>query len=257
MTVAHGVQTTFFSGLLIFAALCSQSALAIVDGEPVQDNSKFASFTVGVRATEGHGKYAACTGVLIASDAVLTAAHCVYKISAPIDVFFGKDWDEESIAVTGVRINPSYNPVDNANDLAVLKLRSQAPLGHVPLRIRIAPLLKGTPVTILGYGFNSYDPNADEPQTLNYINLVVERTDTTNKWINLPIGASGGNSHGDSGGPLIVYSGDEIQLAGICSNMSLRTATTMTPYQGNYVWVAPYLGWLQAAITQLRAQSAQ
>ncbi|MFJ2750943.1 serine protease [Streptomyces sp. NPDC087297] len=84
-----------------------------------------------------------CGGVVVAPTRVVTAAHClgVQVLGGPVEsvadfrVIAGRTElraaDGREIAVRGARVNPAYDPVSNAGDLAVLELAEPMPAHHV------------------------------------------------------------------------------------------------------------------------------
>ncbi|MFJ8565393.1 serine protease [Streptomyces sp. NPDC093514] len=84
-----------------------------------------------------------CGGVVVAPTRVVTAAHCLgaQVLGGPVEsvadfrVIAGRTElraaDGREIAVRGARVNPAYDPVSNAGDLAVLELAEPVPAHHV------------------------------------------------------------------------------------------------------------------------------
>lgn len=105
-----------------------------------------------------------CTGALIATDLVLTAAHCVYDDKgAPVDpaemTFRAGFADGQSIAESGVLrtvAHPDYNPLtpvspDNVrHDVAILQLATPIPAAVAAPFTIVAPG-KGDTVSVVSY----------------------------------------------------------------------------------------------------------
>ncbi|MFD3544651.1 serine protease [Streptomyces sp. NPDC058655] len=84
-----------------------------------------------------------CGGVIVGPTTVLTAAHCLGRevLGGPVEsvtdlrVVAGRTelrgTDGREIAVRGARVNPAYDPVSNAGDLAVLELAEAVPAHQV------------------------------------------------------------------------------------------------------------------------------
>jgi len=108
-----------------------------------------------------------CTGVLIATDLVLTAAHCIY------DKQSGTEWPAEALsfhagwrdgaaiaerAVAGFAAHPQYDPkigltIDNLRtDVALLKLQSAIPAATAAPFVLHGAAQTGQRVSVVSYG---------------------------------------------------------------------------------------------------------
>jgi hypothetical protein len=96
-----------------------------------------------------------CTGVLIAPDVVLTAAHCaVLHPAHDVEVFSGDDARDGGtfVAVSTARVHPSYDAATDAHDLALLRLAT--PLAATPATIARSGVdaLVGATARVVGFG---------------------------------------------------------------------------------------------------------
>ncbi len=98
----------------------------------------------------------ACTGVAIAPDLLLTAAHCVMKGGKFRVAAF--DGNRPAIKpVLSVAAHPQYAPREDAPDVALVKLATNPPpnLLPVPLSDRRAPISVGDHFIVAGFGVST------------------------------------------------------------------------------------------------------
>lgn len=108
---------------------------------------KTAESVVPVVSSDGeHTGY--CTGVVLAKDVVLTAAHCLHSI--PSLLKDGELHPGSSVAVDGK--DAEVLRANTVLDLALLKVRG---LGGTGVPIRITDVAVGMPVAVGGYAFGS------------------------------------------------------------------------------------------------------
>lgn len=157
----------------------------MVGGAPAPDDRAVLDIAVRGRVL--------CSGVLIAPDLVLTAAHCLPQ---PGGVATIEDVTAGGARVASTRIHPSYDPVSGADDVAVARLEEDVE-GVTPLgwsREALSAQARGAEVRIVGFG---------EPQPgLRYsgtarVGAIGERDFALEAGPSLPC-------TGDSGGPVLL-----------------------------------------------------
>ncbi len=76
-TLARTAKAAAILASAALAVLSIAPAGAIINGKPVNESDAYAHAVVGVVPLDKYDHPGACTGILIAPRAVLTAAHCL------------------------------------------------------------------------------------------------------------------------------------------------------------------------------------
>ncbi len=246
------------------------SSASIIGGKKIQADDVIGKSTVALIAdiitTDGKRGQGICTGSLLRSNVVLTAAHCIPQgpevKEASIYVVFGKDLRKENEVkvrlVTDYVIHEKYGKAnlsgEDDNDIALLKFSGDLPEGY-----QLAELLQNdslvqptTKVTLAGYGFvwtdgeESYSDNTLRKVEVN----VIENFGHTEVVLDQSRGR--GACHGDSGGPAFLEVDGKQLVWGITSRGGGLDGVDDCSYFSIYTKVNPHLEFIDLALQKLQ-----
>jgi secreted trypsin-like serine protease len=208
-----------------------------------------------------------CSGTLVSSNVVLTAAHCViseenvlHNPSRYVVVTGNTDWAAEPrtvSTVTRIAVPAGYHYSGlyaYDHDAAVLQLTS--PVTAPSVRLATTAPIGGTGVTIVGWGRRS--PEVQPPTSLGYGNTVVQSMaycaehvsgfDMAAEFCSLDYPTYyQAPCHGDSGGPFLSWAGSEWIEVGIVSHGAEECPTTL-PAVGTRV--DAFASWITTKINE-------
>jgi hypothetical protein len=258
------------TAFVTLSVIAAPHAGAILNGYKTS-NSKFPWAVAVITKVGTH--YSKCTGVLIQPSVVLTAGHCEVSSGTKVysdlaETFLGLPADHS----TGLSQAPitRYNPHDESNDIAILKLASSLP--GTPLPPSSITPRPGAWLTAVGFGcdatVNACEANCGpthtstspgycfaEPGNYNGVGLravalqVVSsgcRGATSTRFCTYGGGAS--IMHGDSGGPVMLQNGRQWQLVGITNTDTYVDTTTGTKFHDGVTSIASELGWINSVL---------
>jgi len=175
-----------------------------------------------------------CTGVLITSSTVLTAAHCVTPGARHV-----------TSAFTGTAtVHPQWTG-GAAHDLAVVKTLDKVGRPHARLRTTTP---EGAAITLVGYGKTVYGGVQDGVKRYGY--NVIDRVDANSFFYDTslasPAPEEAATCSGDSGGPAFLRT-DETCVVGITrgQNATAATACTAAGEEWRHTRVDVDLVWLE------------
>lgn len=183
-----------------------------------------------------------CGGVLIATDWVLTAGHCVWQAgsegtrpTSSIEVAVGaydlNNYRGTRREVITIIAHPGFNPDTLDNDIALLRLATPSDQPTVPIftgasREHIGTTLEGETSTLIGWGQDSTERTY--PHILQEVDLPIVEPGLCNDQFNTTLAGSqlcagfaegGGKDvcNGDSGGAMMVQIDNEWTHVGLVS----------------------------------------
>ncbi|CAF0941439.1 unnamed protein product [Adineta steineri] len=193
-----------------------------------------------------------CAGSIIASDLVVTAAHCIYSeiltlskltLIAGSNLLSATDKQGQIRSVHEVFIHPQYDNRLTLNDIAIIRLSKPFNMSDSRLAAICLPNAvtaeenaisedpkPGTNLVVVGWGVTE-SGSGIKSKTLQQVTVQAVASNSTdcttstgdmvNSTLTFCAGVAGGGKdscQGDSGGPLMAFVTDHWELVGITSN---------------------------------------
>jgi secreted trypsin-like serine protease len=234
-------------GAVILCTMLPGPAIALVGGAQLAQGN-VAQNVVLIRSARG----ARCTGIVLAPDIVLTAAHCTSD-ATELTVYRSAEAGAESYKVIAVAAHPQYDARGYAKsqaavDLALLKLA--LPLSDpVPVAMRDRVPLPGERFLVAGFGDAAAGTSAGLGALQTATLSVIGEPSSLQLRLADPASHGGavaglGSCRGDSGGPVFEWSSGRFVLVGVLSwsngpNMSTGCGgiTGVTPIARRRQWI--------------------
>ncbi|MFM6928032.1 MAG: S1 family peptidase [Bdellovibrio sp.] len=222
------------------------SAYAVFGGATVKSADPIYVSAVGIYNKETGST---CSGVLLSSRLVLTAAHCLTEDRGNIRLFFGENVSSSPTrrVADGVR-HPEYRDDSTGthrHDLAIIKIRGSAPEGFVPAKFleNIEALENLAPTWVAGYG--TKDAKLDiGMRILRKTLLPIRDVHFSESEVSLIQTPDYGVCVGDSGGPSYIFVGDQVYVWGIAHKV-YAYGGNVCMFGSAYTRVDYYRDWIE------------
>ncbi len=197
-----------------------------------------------------------CSGVLIAPQVVLTAAHCVHR-AAGVAIYVPGDGTPKLIEASTVTMHPGYVPDairtrKRSIDLALVRTSGTLPGFLSPVAIDSQSRYKdGDALMIAGFGLQREGVENSAGQLRSARIIVREPLSSILLWAKPARKGIGGACTGDSGGP--VFSADATRLVAI-TTWSRGTGKRRCGELTQGVLVAPQRNWIDATLAKWGAR---
>lgn len=241
----------------------------IVGGQVSSPSSVGFKSTVGLVLSSERGT-SICTGTLVSSELVITAAHCIKKSIARV-VYFGsnlrnyRDDTENVREITEQLAHPGFAYIDQDpnHDIGWVKFSGGVPEGFAPVKVykgNVQSLVKKD-VVLAGFGKTDDETKLGPSGYHNHVNTIINSYINNDKYKSLLImGPTFGKGacKGDSGGPAYVTLKNELYVVGATHGVNDELMPEIPndendPDYGKmcvyghsiYVAVTDYLGWFE------------
>jgi secreted trypsin-like serine protease len=224
----------------------------IVNGKSVSAKNVLGHSVVALVSENEKGE-SLCTGSLISSGVVLTAAHCVehnpksMKIIFALDVHKAKESSMRDVDKFVKNPNWTHHLDSGEGDLALVHFKGNVPAGYVPLKLAPEKLeLKiGKKITIIGYGVTDGESKTNSGKLRQTSSEIIDRKSETEM---VTDGQQSSVCFGDSGGPAVIKNGKDIFQWGVASSVTNRDCTEASIHTE----VMPYRDWIASALKKFR-----
>lgn len=192
------------------------SQAAVVGGDPDPGDPAVVALVARRTRCEAQDLALLCSGTLIASRVVLTAAHCldVFGEDGQYEVSFGAQLGTGRFAlVTSARRHPAYDPATHEHDLALLRLAEPVDVAPAALPAALLQPATAEAVRVVGFGTAAAGQLATGEKRSGWMSIgEVTSTGVTTA----PSPAM--SCTGDSGGPVFATVGGQEVLLGVTAS---------------------------------------
>lgn len=256
--------------------ICPLISSRIYGGQTMQTVDPLAKSIVGIIRFGGKDGGMLCTGVIISKDTILTAAHCAVGKAKDFRIVFHTslirpDCPSSEVVrdVEEILVHEDYKAgakMMKSNDIALIKLKSQIPLGYTPMKLMSDyTKVDNSSVIVAGFGVSASKQKDYGILKRTRISRLteVERQDRIHSltWNDpaLVFDQSHGSGicQGDSGGGAFMQVGDEYRLIGIASVVISTENSEPCSQLSAHMNVRYYWSWIRDGIKKLHPKESK
>ncbi len=237
----------------------------IVGGNRIQQSDYDSKYVMMLNAFEGE-KLHICTAAAIASDVLLTAAHCITNsaedsfvtLYSGLSCESGFDLRKNTVKVSRFVVNEEFDQNLVAHkasklkgDLALVFLKEDLPSDYPVYKIADPKKISKSALYFYGYGSVGYDKKGAGLLRKTQVSSLMYEILEDDKKIAVDQSNGAGVCTGDSGGPGLVNIDGELQILGVNSYVSNGDDQgDLCRNKSSLVLVDSYRGWIEKKMNQ-------
>lgn len=228
----------------------------IIGGNKVLATDVDSKSTAMIISTERNtGNSFVCTATPITPRTLITAAHCLDRASKVTAVFYvdlscesGFRFSRDAVRAVEFRWHPLYDPNSmNSNnpDIGLVHLAADIKPGYPIYKINTSPETLNSDLLLYGYGITS--SNGTDSTILRKVSLSREEYSFEMKSIIIPNNGVRGICLGDSGGPGLVSSNGELQIATV-NSFGYGPRNDVCGGRSSLILIHPFMSWVEQSL---------
>ncbi|GIL17533.1 MAG: serine protease [Oligoflexia bacterium] len=238
-----------------------ESSEGIIGGSVVDSTDPLSQSTVALMDISSGSL---CTGTIVASNLVLTAAHCTSSDPTSTVVIFSTTLPDSIYDIMGKTIrhvvggkaSPLWaklqnNQEKNWGDIALLKFSGKLPEGFKPARLLNSKksLKDGMLAVLAGFGLMD-GVKKTESSEMRKTTVSIQSVHFSETEVMFDQSKGKGACHGDSGGPAYVTIGGKSALMGVTSR-GINDPRDTCGVSSIYTSVSAHMSWLKSTAAEL------
>ena len=224
----------------------------IVNGKTLSKKNVISHSIVALVAEKSSGQ-SLCTGTLISSNVVLTAAHCVEDHPEKLQIVFSGN--VQKTKAQDIRQSDKFLQHPNwqrhmplgEGDLALIHFKGDLPEGFTPIELVGADfnLKMGQKILMAGYGVTDGESESGSGKLRQTHSVIIDQHSATEF---VSDGKKSSVCFGDSGGPGLVKVGDKIFQWGVASSVTNQACNEASIHTA----VMKYESWIKSTVGKFK-----